>query len=215
MTNRRKTSIGIKIKTHVINIIKHICLVGNSILNVFQNIQMSYRVCLVSFKKEMCCWEKFIKLSRLSLIAIYILLKSHLFEIKLGTNCQTSKIYRARTFTLVLVYINLHFMEVIKAVVIWIPNQFNTNLCLNNNNFKRGKKWIFTLRAILITFIVSKLIQNISGIKMHCFNKIFCRVTTVFPRKFPSNHCEGQNISRILFDIWRIFARDRGMIFKR
>lgn len=148
MTNRRKTSIGIKIKTHVIKIIKHICLAGNSILNVFQNIQMSYRVCLVSFKKEICCWEKFIKLSRLSLIAIYILLhvKSHLFEIKLGTNCQTSKIYRPRTFTLVLVYINLHFMEVIKAVVIWIPNPFNTNLCLNNNNFKRGKKWILTFK---------------------------------------------------------------------
>lgn len=137
----------------------------------------------------------------MSLIAIYILLhvKSHLFEIKLGTNCQTSKIYRPRTFTLVLVYINLHFMVVIKAVVIWIPNQFNTNLCLNNNEFKWGKKWIFTLRAILITFIVSKLIQNISGIKMHCFNKIFCRCHySIFP-KVPFKTLRRQNISRIPF----------------
>lgn len=110
---------------------------------------------------------------------------------KLGTNCPTSKIYRPRTFTLVLVYINLHFMVVIKAVVIWIPNQFNTNLCLNNNEFKWGKKWIFTLRAILITIRVSKLIQNISGIKMHCFNKIFCRCHYSISPKDPFKSLRG------------------------
>lgn len=89
MMNCRKIFIGIKIKIYVINIIKYICFVGNSILNVFYNIKMLYWVCLVFFKKEMCCWEKFIKFSRLSFIVIYILLyvKLYFFEIKLGINC--------------------------------------------------------------------------------------------------------------------------------
>lgn len=87
MMNCRKIFIGIKIKIYVIKIIKYICFVGNSILNVFYNIKMLYWVCLVFFKKEMCCLEKFIKFSRLSFIVIYILLILYFFEIKLGINC--------------------------------------------------------------------------------------------------------------------------------
>lgn len=123
--NRRKTSIRIKMKTHVIQNKnkKHIYLVINSILEVLHDMNASYPLCLVSFKIWNVLLRKCIKLSRLKVIAMYVLLKSSLLEIKFSRNCPTSKIYRPRTFTQIHVYINRHFMVVIKQL--WYEFQIN------------------------------------------------------------------------------------------